>query len=140
MTVEQMDVVAAVIVKDDKILITQRKEGSFMGGRWEFPGGKLDKGENPKDGLKREILEELGIKIKVNGLFHVNNYTYKIADNKREIKLITYLCEILEGELRCIGCSDFRWISSKELRNFDFVEADLEVVGKLINQVLLYEK
>lgn len=133
MTVEQMDVVAAVIVRDTKILITQRKEGSFMGGGWEFPGGKLDNGENPDDGLRREIFEELGIKIRVNGLFHTNYHTYNIGENRREIKLMTYLCEISEGEIKCIGCSDFRWVSAEELRNFDFVEADLGVVGRLTN-------
>ncbi len=131
-----MDVVAAVIIKGNKILITQRKEGSFMSNRWEFPGGKLDKGEKLEEGLEREILEELGVKIKVGKLFHTNYYTYKTGNNKREIKLMTYLCEILEGEIRCIGCSDFRWVLAGELKDFDFVEADLEVVEGLVKSTI----
>lgn len=128
-----MDVVAALIIKENKILITQRKKDSFMGGRWEFPGGKLGGGEGPEDGLKREIFEELSIRIKVGKLFHTNYHTYKIENKKREIKLITYLCEILKGEPRCVGCQDFRWVSPEELRNFDFVDADLKVVERLTN-------
>lgn len=127
-----MDVVAAVIIKGNKILITQRKEDSFMSNRWEFPGGKLKEGEMPEEGLRREIFEELGVKIKVGKLLHTNYHTYQIGNSKRKIKLMTYLCEILEGEIRCIGCSDFRWVNAEELRNFDFVEADLGVVRKLV--------
>lgn len=128
-----MDVVAALIIKENKILISQRKEDSFMGGRWEFPGGRLEKGEEPEKGLEREILEELGIRIKVGKLFHTNQHTYEIENNKRKIKLMTYFCEISKGEPRCIDCSNFRRVSVEELRNFDFVDADLKVVERLTN-------
>jgi len=65
---EQYDVVAGVIRDRGRILITKRKEGSYMAGRWEFPGGKVEKGEKPRDALVREIQEELCVGIVITDL------------------------------------------------------------------------
>ncbi len=72
---KQINVVAAVIVQDDRILATQRGYGEFKDG-WEFPGGKIESGESPEDALKREIMEELKVEIDVRELIGVVEYDY----------------------------------------------------------------
>jgi len=71
-----MRVSCAVILENGRILVTKRPEHKHLGSLWEFPGGKLRQGENPKQGLKREIREELGIRISINRLIERVNYSY----------------------------------------------------------------
>ena len=128
---EYMDVVAAVIKEGDRILIAKRKEGSYMAGRWEFPGGKVEKGENPHQALIREIKEELSVEINITGLLYVKQHTYELSDRKRRVKLMFYEAQIARGEIKCIGCSEYRWVLPGELSGFDFVDGDKEFVQKL---------
>lgn len=129
---EQFEVVAAVIKDGDRILIARRKEGSYMAGRWEFPGGKVEKGEKPRDALIREIMEELCVTIEVTGLLYVKQHLYELSDErKRRVKLIFYEARITKGELKCVGCSEYRWVAPKELSGYDFVEGDRETVQLL---------
>ncbi len=132
MTDEYMDVVAAVIKDGDRILIAKRKEGSYMAGRWEFPGGKVEKGENPHHALMREIQEELSVEIRITGLAYVKQHTYELSDRKRRVKLMFYEAQISGGEIKCIGCSEYRWVLPGELTGFDFVDGDMEFVQKLM--------
>ena len=130
---EHLDVVAAVIRDGERILITKRKEGSYMAGRWEFPGGKMEKGEKPYQALIREIKEELCVEIKIDKLLYVKQHIYELSDDrKRRVKLLFYEAGISKGEIRCVGCSEYRWVMPKELTGFDFVDGDRELVEKLI--------
>jgi len=128
---EYMDVAAAIILREGRVLITQRPKGSFMAGKWEFPGGKVERGEDPKDAVAREVFEELKLDVRPKDHFHTTEHVYWLGENKRTIKLMTYLCEIIKGRMACIGCQDFRWVAPEELKDFDFVDADVEVVEKL---------
>jgi 8-oxo-dGTP diphosphatase len=129
---EHYDVVAAVIKDGEKILIARRKEGSFMAGRWEFPGGKVEKGEKPQQALIREIKEELCVEIKIDKLLYVKQHIYELSDErKRRVKLLFYEAVISKGEIKCVGCSEYRWVLPKELAGFDFVDGDKEVVRHL---------
>ncbi|MFZ2455134.1 MAG: (deoxy)nucleoside triphosphate pyrophosphohydrolase [Candidatus Altiarchaeia archaeon] len=129
---EYFDVVAAVIRDGEKILITLRKESSYMAGRWEFPGGKVEKGEKPQQALIREIKEELCVGIKITGLLYVKQHVYELSDDrKRRIKLMFYGAQISRGEIKCVGCSEYRWVLPKELAGFDFVDGDKELVRML---------
>ncbi len=129
---ESIDVVAAVIKNEDRILITKRKEGSYMAGRWEFPGGKVEKGEKPQQALIREITEELCVDITITGLLYVKQHVYELSDGrKRRVKLMFYEARIEKGEIKCIECSEYRWVLPEELTGFVFVDGDLDLVQKL---------
>lgn len=131
---EEFDVVAAVIRRGNKILITKRKKNSFMGGRWEFPGGRVECGEDYEQALIREIAEELGVRIKILNLFNLNHHIYDLGNGKkRKILLISYEAEIVGGEIQCIGVEEYRWVKPEKLKEYDFVDADKTIVEKLLN-------
>jgi len=131
METEEMDVVAALIWREGRVLIAKSKAGSYMAGRWEFPGGKVERGEKPEDALIREIKEELGVEINVLDLFHVNNHVYDMLEKKRHIRLLSYNAELIRGEIQCIECQECRWANPKELKDYVFVDADIPVMEKL---------
>lgn len=121
-------VTAAIIEKDDKILITQRKEGKHGEFLWEFPGGKLEEGEAPEDCIIREIYEELNINIEVIDIFDVVYHRYE----KFNLLMLVYMCRYLSGEIKANEVEDFKWIDIKDINKFEFLEADIGVVNKLI--------
>lgn len=117
-------VVAGVIRKGDKILIAQRAEGDGPeGGKWEFPGGKIEKGERPADALVREIKEELDVRIRVSELYTMVHYN--------NILLLVFLADYVSGKVKNKGCQDSKWVSAGELKGFDFAGADIPAVKKL---------
>lgn len=120
-------VTAAVIQKGDKILLAQRKPNSNLGLKWEFPGGKLEIGETPEEGLKREIREELDLEIEVEDIFKVVVQSY----NEKDLVLLCYKCKYLSGEAKTLDCHDFKWVTKDELNDFDLAPADLPIVDKL---------
>lgn len=127
----KMNVAAAIITKDDRILLAQRKKGSYMADRWEFPGGKIREGEKAEKAMEREIMEELGITVGVEKMFHVNEHVYDVGGKVRKVRLITFLCTILKGEPKCIDCQSIKWVKPQELREYDLVDADKEVAEKI---------
>jgi 8-oxo-dGTP diphosphatase len=128
---EHMDVVAAIITNGDRILVTKRKQGSFMAGLWEFPGGKVEAGEKPREALMREIKEELAIEIEIDELFYAKQHVYDLGTKKRQVKLFFYEARMTGGSIECMGCEEYRWVTKKELLDFQFVDGDTEVVEKL---------
>jgi hypothetical protein BACCOPRO_00607 len=97
------NVVAAVILKDGKYLATQRGYGEWKDW-WEFPGGKIEQGEEPKDALKREIREELNIEIEVNELLTTVEYDYP----EFHLTMHCYFCSIISGQLLLLEHKDAR--------------------------------
>lgn len=120
-------VTAAIIRKGDKILIAQRCAGGKLANKWEFPGGKVEDGEEPEAALQREIMEELGIEIEVGDIAAV--ITEK--EERRNIILLYYYCYPLSGSPRALGCQDYRWVRITDLKAFDFAPADAKMVNKL---------
>lgn len=126
--------VAAIIRKQNKILIAQRKKDSWLEpNKWEFPGGKVEPHETFEDCLLREIREELGITIAVDKLFLKTTHTYLKNNQEFPITLVVYLTDWVEGEARNIECQDSRWVDSKELHTYDFVTADIPVLKKFLS-------
>jgi len=125
-------IVTAAIIRDseNRILITQRKKKSHNALKWEFPGGTLEPGESPEDCIIREIKEELNINIGVLDIFKAIYHKYK----EKTILLLVYECEYLSGTLSKIECEDAKWIEPCEFSNFDFAEADLPAVKKIISK------
>lgn len=132
---DKVIVTAAIIKSGNRILIAQRKKGSHLEMKWEFPGGKLENGESPEECLQREIKEELNLNIIVKDIFHVVSYNYDI----RNIVMLCYMCEVLSGQPECIECNDFRWITVDDMKNYDFAPADLSVVEKLSKRFLNHD-
>jgi len=124
-----MLVVAGIIEKNGKVLIAQRKEDCprepLM---WEFPGGKVERGETPAQSLKREIKEELGIEIDVGEKFLETS----LEDKGVEIALAAYRARWKSGAAKAIDVRDFRWVEVEELGGFEFAKADVPIVEKLM--------
>ena len=124
-----IEVVGAVIVKDDKILAARRPFNKSLGGLWEFPGGKLETGEKPQKALKREIMEELKCEVEV-GKFIINEvYKYDFAT----ISLSTYFCEISKGEPKAKEHIELRWLLPEQLDTVKWAPADYPTLDILKN-------
>lgn len=121
------EVTAAIIVHDNRVLIARRGLGQKLAGKWEFPGGKIEAGETPKACLVREIKEELGVEIEIDGFFGESLYRYETG----EIRLLGYKAKLVSGDLRATVHSQIRWVKPDELGNYDFAPADLPFVEKL---------
>ena len=122
-----IDVVAAIIRKNDEILITQRPDNVHLANLWEFPGGKVESGETLRAALVREIREELGIKIRVDGEYCRIDHDYP----GRSVRLYFFNCTILEGEPQSLAVAALRWVSPTDLDQFEFPPADAELIRKL---------
>lgn len=128
-------VVAAVIVKDGKILICQRTRHQPMPLKWEFPGGKVEPEEQPKDALCRELEEELGIRAELGPRIAIIQHTYS---KDAAVELHFYLVEHWEGEIQNRIFHDVRWATPQELPSYDFLEADIVFIKDLAAGRLSY--
>src|SRR5262245_11674844 len=108
-------VVAAVIEHDEAFLVTRRLEGTHLAGLWEFPGGKIASGESHREGLRREIREELDADVEVGELVYETNHEYAA----RSISLHFYRCT-LRGAPRPLLGQEMKWVPRADLRALDF--------------------
>ena len=113
-------VAAGIITEQGKILVTQRKEDSHLGLLWEFPGGKVKHGEEPREALRRELKEELDIEVDVGMIFEAVYYPYP----QYPILLLAYHCRIDKGVPTPLGCHDLRWVNLRELETLAMPPAD----------------
>lgn len=127
-------VVAAVICdslqKKKKIFATARGYGEFKG-QWEFPGGKIEKGETPQQALVREIQEELDTKITVGDLIWTIEYDYPTF----HLSMDCFWCEVVEGELKLLEAEDARWLSKETLYSVRWLPADIMLIEKIEQQM-----
>lgn len=121
-----IEVVAAVIVRDGRIFATQRGYGDFKD-FWEFPGGKIEKGESPEDALVREIKEELEADITVDSFLRTVEYDYP----KFHLILHCYLCSLKNDTLHLLEHESARWLSREELDSVDWLPADHSIIRRL---------
>jgi mutator protein MutT len=122
-----IEVSAALIFRDGKLLIAQRHVDSHLGGLWEFPGGKREPGETFEQCLARELREELGIEVAIQGLFE--EITHDYADRSVYLKFFT--CQLRAGEPQALGCAAVKWVGQAELTEHDFPAADARLLDKL---------
>ncbi len=122
-----VEVAAGLIFRGGKLLITQRYSGAHLGGLWEFPGGKRKPNESFEACLCRELREELGIKVAVEGLFESVTHAYP----EKTVRLKFYRCRWLEHEPRPLGCAAIAWVRPDELVHYAFPAADARLLHKL---------
>ena len=123
----KFDVVAAIIIKNNKFFIAQRNRHKHMGLSWEFPGGKVEKGETFEVALKREIKEELNIDIDIKNKLGEENY----QDDKINVKLHYYICSHISGDIYLNEHEDSVWVSKNEFKNYNFAEGDSDIINLL---------
>ena len=120
-------VTAAVIKKGGRILIARRKSGDRFGGFWEFPGGKLEPGESPEAGMRRELREELGVETRIVGFLGA----FPFESSGLSIELLAYRVAIERGEVRPVDHDEILWARPGDLTGFVFTEPDKPLVALL---------
>ena len=121
-----INVVAAIIIKDQKIFATQRGYGEFKNG-WEFPGGKIESGESPEHALEREIREELDAKIRVGELFDTIEYDYP----NFHLSMKCFLCSLISDQLTLREHEATKWLTKENLSSVEWLPADITIIDKL---------
>ena len=122
-----IDVVCAIIQKDDRFLLARRKEGGSLAGYWEFPGGKVEQGETPEEALQRELLEELSIVTQVGQ--HIGDSVFEYKDKK--ICLKGYLTKYVSGNFQLDSHDEIAWVSVNEMLSYHLAPADIPLVEAL---------
>ena len=127
---KKIEVVAAIIKCDDKILCAQRAESSkeYISKKFEFPGGKIEEGETKKEALKRELCEELNIEPNINDLYLTVVHQYPDF----ELTMHSFLCESDSKEVTLNEHISSQWLEIEDLLKLDWAEADIPIVHKLM--------
>ena len=128
---KQIEVVDAIIRKDDKIFATQRGYGEWKDW-WEFPGGKMEAGEIPEEALRREIWEELETRIVVENLVETVEWDYP----QFHLSMHCYLCHVESGHLELKEHEAAKWLNKDELENVNWLPADLKVIEKVRCEII----
>ena len=124
-----LKVVAALIMKDGKILIAKRSTGNKdVIGKWEFPGGKVEENETEEQAIEREIKDEFDILVKAEKF--VTNVISK--DKDRQIDLRLYLCKYIDGKIKLNDHSDYKWVHKDEILGYDLAALDRELIKKMV--------
>lgn len=121
-------VVAALVERDGRYLITQRRENAVLPLLWDFPGGRVEKGESDEAALVREVAERLGAEVEVGQLISFVNHPYE----RYAVDLYLYECKLLRTELHCRAVKDYAWVTSKEMESYSFTPVDEASMSKLL--------
>ena len=125
---DTIKVVCGIIFYENKVLICRRKKSKSLAGYWEFPGGKVEKGESNELALIRELSEELGMKVEIKDHFLSNIHDYEI----QKIELISYKCTFIYSDFKLVDHDDYNWIITRDLVNWNLAPADIPIANKLI--------
>jgi 8-oxo-dGTP diphosphatase len=122
-----IDVVAAIIKKEDKFLIARKKQGKPLAGLWEFPGGKMELGETPEESLIRELKEEMNVTISVGKYLGETIYDY----GNVVVRLKAYICSLDHGDIKLTDHDEFQWVTLEEFEKYNLAPADIPFINKL---------
>ncbi len=127
-------VVAALMLRGEEILCCQRTEYQALPLKWEFPGGKIEPGEDPPQALRRELDEELGIRAEIGSKVAQLQHHYQ---NGNAVELHFFVVEQYEGELQNRIFREIRWVNRRDLPSLDFLDADRSLVQQIAEGKLL---
>lgn len=130
---EPLQVTCALILKDGKILATRRGPKQDLPGKWEFPGGKLEPGEREREGIVREIKEELTLTIEPVVRLAPNVHRYPTFT----IRLIPFLARYVSGEIELREHDDYRWCTAQELDRLQWAPADEPILDELLSMEII---
>ena len=130
-----IDVAAALVFRDGKLLITQRYLKAHLGGLWEFPGGKREPDETFEQCLVRELREELGIEVAGGDLLESLTHAYP----EKTVHLRFYRCLWKEHEPQPLGCAAFKWVTAAQLQDYTFPAADARLLETLRSKPQLWQ-
>ncbi|QXU42140.1 (deoxy)nucleoside triphosphate pyrophosphohydrolase [Pedobacter sp. D749] len=119
-----VNVAAAIILNNSKILIAKRTARKFLGGYWEFPGGKIEVGETPEVCLHRELAEELEISVKIDNFLTEQIYDY----GQFVVCMKVFLCTMNTGKIVLNDHEEYKWVEKHELLSYDLAPADIPLV------------
>ena len=123
---KNIKVAAAIICNENRILATQRGYGEFKD-RWEFPGGKIEINETPEEALRREVMEELDVKVRIEEPFCAVEYDYPTF----HLSMTCFICSLTEGKLTLKEHESAKWLSTEELDTVEWLPADMEILTML---------
>ena len=125
-----INVVAAIIIREGKVFATQRGYGEWKDW-WEFPGGKIEPGEEPKDALRREIQEELATDIEIGELLTTVEYDYP----KFHLSMQCFVCSVISGKLSLLEHKAAKWLAKDELHSVNWLPADKDILVKAMELI-----
>lgn len=120
-------VVAGVLVRAGRVLLTQRRAGTHLAGTWEFPGGKIEPGESPEAALVRELREEIGLEVTVGPILEVTFWRYP----NKDVLLLFYRVDPGLGAVRNLQVADHAWVDAAGLGAYTFPPADGPVLARV---------
>ncbi len=123
-------VVAALVERDGRYLITQRRATAVLPMLWDFPGGRVETGETDEAALAREVAERLGATVDVGQLISFVNHPYE----KYAVDLYLYECKLLSDHLHCHAVKDYAWVTSEEMESYSFTPVDEASMSKLLGE------
>lgn len=123
---KNIEVVAAILRKDDRIFATEKGYGEFKG-YWEFPGGKVEPGESLEEALRREIREELQVEIHMEEKFTELDYDYPHF----HLTMHCYFCSVVSGEIKLVEATEGKWLRKEELDSVRWLPADISLIEEL---------
>ena len=123
-------VVAALVERDGRYLITQRRATAVLPMLWDFPGGRVETGETDEAALAREVAERLGASVDVGQLISFVNHPYE----KYAVDLYLYECKLLSDRLHCRAVKDYAWVTSEEMESYSFTPVDEASMSKLLGE------
>jgi 8-oxo-dGTP diphosphatase len=126
-----LEVAAAILIFGNKILCMQRGDGKYkyVSFKFEFPGGKIELGENPKEALRRELMEEMNIDISTEDMHFFFTSNHKYPDF--EVNLHSFICPMISDVFELKEHVDYRWMSIKNLDDLDWAPADIPIIREL---------
>jgi A/G-specific adenine glycosylase len=120
-------IAAAVVRRNDHLLITRRPHDGLLGGLWEFPGGKVRKNESAEEACVREVKEEVNLEVRIDGLLARVRHAY----THFKIVMDVFRCSVVSGEIELNGPQAYRWVTTAELDRYPFPKANLKFIPLL---------